>query len=112
MRVDYDTRLDTDTPWQLHQILDTIRGRLVGSVFDYDLITSKSQRDDVVLLRHVLIYHLRRDYKLTYTKIGYMLRKDHTTVMNAIYKGEQFLEFYRNTTALEFYKLIRGENGK
>lgn len=112
MFVDYDERMDTQTPARLHQILKSIRLRLAGTKYDYELITGQSRRQDVMLLRHVLVYYLRHDRRLVYSQIGYMLRRDHTTVINSVAKGEQYVEFYRNTTALDFYKLIRGENGK
>lgn len=49
-------------------------------------ILGESRRRVVVNARFEVFYRLRIDLKMSYTKIGVVMRKDHSTIMNGVNK--------------------------
>ena len=51
-----------------------------------DEIMGRSRRKDIISARFEVFYRLRVDVKLSYEKIAILMKRDHTSVMHAVYK--------------------------
>ena len=51
-----------------------------------DDIMGRSRRKDIISARFEVFYRLRVDVRLSYEKIAILMKRDHTSVMHAVYK--------------------------
>ena len=63
------------------EVLEIVSKETFVSVDD---ILSQSRKGDVIVARHILCGILKRTYNYSFTYIGEMLKRDHTTIMNAV----------------------------
>jgi chromosomal replication initiator protein len=63
------------------EVLEIVSKETFVSVED---ILSESRKGDVIVARHILCGVLKRHYNYSFTFIGEMLDRDHTTIMSAV----------------------------
>lgn len=56
-----------------------------------DVLLTKSRKRELVDTRYFIAHHLRYKCKLTLMKIGEMLNKDHSSIIHAINKHQDFV---------------------
>lgn len=57
-----------------------------------DDLKSQNRKKELVFARHLSMYLLRKKAKLSLREVGLMLGRDHTTVVNAIDRVNEYLE--------------------
>jgi len=55
-------------------------------------LTSKTRKRDVVTCRHEISYILSKVYNVHYKKVGYLLRKDRTSIIHSCKTVSNFIE--------------------
>jgi len=71
-------------------------------------IISNSRRSELVKARAVIIYYLRTEERMSLTRIGYILRRDHSTIDNSIkmiVRDEHLMKTFNNYKE-RIYELI------
>ncbi len=73
--------------------------RAVCQVFNMtpDAIQSQNRKQDFVFARHMFCYICRKHLCLSLTDIGRILMRDHSTIINAVSKASDLIEFDRIT---------------
>ena len=68
--------------------------QVVGSLYglDFEQIISINRRRDLVDARKIMSVLLRNVYKLTFSKIGAILQRDHTTMLHYYRDHENLVE--------------------
>jgi chromosomal replication initiation ATPase DnaA len=62
-----------------------------------DLVISSLRKQSVVYARHMFSFLCRKHLKMTFSSIGYILGRDHSSVMNAINVFDNLITHDRNT---------------
>jgi chromosomal replication initiation ATPase DnaA len=62
-----------------------------------DLVISSLRKQSVVYARHMFSFLCRRHLKMTFSSIGYILGRDHSSVMNAINVFDNLVTHDKNT---------------
>jgi chromosomal replication initiation ATPase DnaA len=62
-----------------------------------DLVISSLRKQSVVYARHMFSFLCRKHLKMTFSSIGYILGRDHSSVMNAINVFDNLVTHDRNT---------------
>ena len=62
-----------------------------------DLVISSLRKQSVVYARHMFSFLCRRHLNMTFSSIGYILGRDHSSVMNAINVYDNLVTHDRNT---------------
>jgi chromosomal replication initiation ATPase DnaA len=62
-----------------------------------DLVISTIRRQSIVYARHMFSFLCRKHLKMTFSSIGYILGRDHSSVMNAINVFDNLVTHDRNT---------------
>jgi chromosomal replication initiation ATPase DnaA len=62
-----------------------------------DLVISSLRKQSVVYARHMFSFLCRKQLKMTFSSIGYILGRDHSSVMNAINVFDNLITHDRNT---------------
>ena len=72
--------------------------QVVGSLYglDFEQIISINRRRDLVDARKIMSVLLRNVYKLTFSKIGAILQRDHTTMLHYYRDHENLMETDRD----------------
>jgi chromosomal replication initiation ATPase DnaA len=62
-----------------------------------DLVISSLRKQSVVYARHMFSFLCRKHLKMTFSSIGYILGRDHSSVMNAINVFDNLVTHDKNT---------------
>jgi chromosomal replication initiation ATPase DnaA len=58
---------------------------------DLNKLISNNKQQDILYARYILMYYLRNFYKMTFSDIGSIFNRDHTTIMNACTKANDLI---------------------
>ena len=107
MKKDEDFLLTIERDY-LHKILSKIS--LITEI-PIEILKSKEKPDEIVIARHLYFYlaFSEKPFKLSFTKIGSLVNRDHATVMYGIKKIKEAIEirFLPVTTSLEEFYTIK-----
>jgi chromosomal replication initiation ATPase DnaA len=73
--------------------------RAVCQVFNMtpDAIQSQNRKQDIVFARHMFCYLCRKHLQMSLVDIGRILMRDHSTIINAVRKANDLIEFDKIT---------------
>lgn len=70
-------------------------------------LKNQNRTKDLVFARHLCMYLLYNCVKLKLSQVGQVFNRDHTTVMNAIQKIEDYIETNSLNKREEIHKMVK-----
>lgn len=73
--------------------------RVACQIYDVtpDQVISQNRKQHIVYARHLFCYLCRKELKMTFAGIGYIVHRDHSSIINAVNVYRDLIEYDRIT---------------